>query len=155
VKALGFSTETLAALERLEAARRQPARCQGEGRTAGAARGLVLVSTVQLAKSDPEWPQKMAQFRQVLQDIWRASSLVEGINSVVRMHQSRHRRMTGGLLDLKRLHWNMHAFRTGRRKRRTPYEILGMKLPSMSWWELLKLTPEELRQRLSTHKDGS
>ena len=44
--------------------------------------------------------------------MWRASSLVEGINSVLRMQQARHRRLTPGLLDLKRLYWNCHRFRT-------------------------------------------
>jgi hypothetical protein len=154
VNALGFSTDTRIALERLEAARRQPSRLQGEDRPAAAARGLVLVASVQLSKSDPDWSQKMAQFRQVLQDTWRASSLVEGINSVVRMHQHRHRRMTPSLLDLKRLHWNMHTFRSGRRKGRSPAELLGVALPNISWWDLLKLTPEELRQKLSAQGDG-
>ena len=32
--------------------------------------------------------------------------------------EGRHRKMTQGLLDLKRLYWNCHTFRTGRRKGR-------------------------------------
>jgi hypothetical protein len=39
----------------------------------------------------------------VLEDTFRASSAVECMNSVLRMHQSRHRRMTQSMLDLKRL----------------------------------------------------
>jgi hypothetical protein len=39
----------------------------------------------------------------VLEDTFRASSAVEGMNSVLRMQQSRHRRMTQPMLDLKRL----------------------------------------------------
>jgi hypothetical protein len=74
---------------------------------------------------------------------------VECINSVARMQQSRHRRMTQGLLDLKRLYWNCREFRTGRRRKKTPYELLGLRLPTKDWWELLKLTPERLRQQLS------
>jgi hypothetical protein len=155
VAALGFAKETLAALERLEGLRRQPERCQGEGRAAGAARGLALISVVQLAKSDPRWQEKLAQFRQVLQETLRASSWVEGVNSVVRMQQARHRRITQGLLDLKRLYWNLRRFRTGRRKGRRPYEILGVVLPTWSWWDLLKLPMDELRQKLSGQQDGS
>jgi hypothetical protein len=36
----------------------------------------------------------------------RASSAVECMNSVIRMHQARHRRLTQPLLDRKRLYWN-------------------------------------------------
>ena len=81
---------------------------------------------------------------------WRASSLVEGINSVVRMQQARHRKLTPGLLSLKRLYWNCRRFRTGRRRGRSPYELLGVAMPPGSWWKLLKMTPDQLRQELST-----
>ena len=80
----------------------------------------------------------------------RASSCVEGLNSVVRMQQSRHRKMTQGLLDLKRLYWNLRKFRTGRRKKTSPYERLGVSLPpNLSWWQLLQMTPDQLRPLLS------
>jgi hypothetical protein len=69
------------------------------------------------------------------------------------MQQARHRKMTQGLLDLKRLYWNLRRFRTGRRKDQTPYGLLGLKLPDLSFWEFLKLTPEELRKQLSAHSD--
>ena len=74
---------------------------------------------------------------------------MEGINSVLRMQQARHRRLTQGLLDLKRLDWNCQAFRTGQRKRQSPSGRLGVPLPAWSWWQILKLSPEELRQLLS------
>jgi hypothetical protein len=47
----------------------------------------------------------------VLGDTVRASSAVECMNSVLRVQQSRHRRMTPAMLDLKRLYWNSHRFR--------------------------------------------
>ena len=77
--------------------------------------------------------------------MWRASSLVECINSVARMHQGRHRKMTQGLLDLKWLYWNLHQFRAGHRKNQTPYGLLGLKLLALSFWEFLRMTQEELR----------
>jgi hypothetical protein len=80
---------------------------------------------------------------------WRASSLVACVNSVARMQQARQRKMTQGLLDLKRLYGNVRRFRTGRRKGQTSYGLLGLKLPDLSFWEFLKLTPEELRKKLS------
>jgi hypothetical protein len=67
----------------------------------------------------------------------RASSAVECMNSVLRMHQSRHKTVTQGLLDLKRLYWNCRAFREGKRRGRCPYEHLGLKLPSYRFWDLL------------------
>ena len=60
------------------------------------------------------------------------------MNSVLRMHQSRHRTLTQGMLDLKRLYWNCRVFRGGKRKGRCPYEHLGLKLPSYDFWNLLQ-----------------
>ena len=71
------------------------------------------------------------------------------------MHQARHRKMTQGLLDLKRLYWNLHRFSLGHRKNQTPYDLLGLKLPDLSFWEFLKLTPEQLREQLSAKDDAS
>ena len=77
---------------------------------------------------------------------------MEGLNSIVRMHQGRHRRLTQGLLDLKRLNWNCRTFRTGKRRKQTPYGLLGLKLPTDDWWQLLKIPPEQLRQQLSAQQ---
>jgi len=82
-----------------------------------------------------------------------AASLVECINSVLRMQQARHRNLSQGLLDLKRLYWNSHTFRTGRRRGKTPYGILGVPWPEgLRWWDLLKWSPEQLRDKLSALK---
>lgn len=91
-----------------------------------------------------------ARIEAVLADTFRASSAVECMNSVLRMQQSRHRRMTQPMLDLKRLYWNTHPFRSGPRKDVCPYQRLGLKLPTYDFWELLKSDPEELTQKLST-----
>ena len=68
----------------------------------------------------------------------RASSAVECLNSGLRMHQSRHRTLTQGMLDLKRLYWNTRVFRGGKRKGRCPYEHLGLALPRYDFWGLLQ-----------------
>ena len=86
----------------------------------------------------------------VLRRVVRASSAVEGVNSVVRVHQARHRTLTQGLLDLKRLSWNCRSFLSGKRRGRCPYEHLGLRLPSYDAWELLQTDPDELRQQLSS-----
>ena len=74
----------------------------------------------------------------VLGDTVRASSAVECMNSVLRMQQSRHSRMTQPMLDLKRLYWNCRSFRSGPRKDVCPYQALGLDLPTFDFWELLQ-----------------
>ena len=86
----------------------------------------------------------------VLKDTCRASSAVECMNSVLRMQQSRHRRMTQPMLDLKRLYWNCQPFRSGPRKATCPYRALGLELPTYHFWELLRTDPARLTQELST-----
>jgi hypothetical protein len=134
---------------RAEGLRQRPEGLQDTGPSAAAWRGVLLVTSVVLALSAAGGAEAVAQVRGVPGQAWRASSLVEGLNSVARMQQSRHRRMTPGLLSLKRLYWNCRAFRTGRRRTKTPYGLLGVTLPTSDWWELLRLTPEQLRQQLS------
>jgi hypothetical protein len=87
----------------------------------------------------------------VLATTIRASSAVEGSNSVTRMHQCRHRRMSQGLLDLKRLYWNSHKLATGRRRGRSPYEMLGLALPpTTDFWTLLQSSPAQLAELVSS-----
>ena len=83
------------------------------------------------------WHGSYREVARVLRQAVRASSAVECMNSVLRMHQSRHRTVTQGLLDLKRLYWNCRAFREGKRRGRCPYEHLGLKLPGYRFWDLL------------------
>src|SRR5260370_35879434 len=101
----------------------------------------MLARTVQLAKADPDWIAQAQRVRQVLRGVWRASSLVECVNSVARMQQARHRKMTQGLLDLKRLYWNFRRFPAGRRKNHTAPGQLGLKLTDSSYSEFRILTP--------------
>jgi hypothetical protein len=144
---LDLAPDVLSALLDLEGLSRQP------WRQSAATRIWALVRTVQLTKACPEWRAEARRVRAVLRSVWRASSLVECVNSVVRMQQARHRKMTQELLDLKRLYWNLRRFRLGCRKGQTPYGLLGLKLPDLSFWEFLKLTPEELREKLSAQED--
>ncbi len=90
----------------------------------------------------------------ILVDTVRASSAVECMNSVLRMQQSRHKRMTQPMLDLKRLYWNCHQFGSGPRKDACPYQALGLDLPTFDFWSLLQTDPAELTQRLSTARNA-
>lgn len=151
LEALPFAEEIKQAAVQQEALRRRPELLQGAGSQAAALRGVLLLCAVVLSKVDQQGEAAVAAVRDIFRKAYRASSLVECINSVLRMQQARHRKMTQGLLDLKRLYWNCHTFRTGRRRRTTPYQRLGVPWPEgMRWWDVLKLTPEQLRDKLST-----
>lgn len=150
IEALPVAKEVREAVVRSEGIRQNPFLVHGEGPKQGVMRGLLVVYSVLIALAGDAGQQAVATLRQALLCVGRASSCVEGLNSVVRMQQSRHRKMTQGLLDLKRLYWNLREFRTGRRKKTSPYERLAVPLPpDLSWWQLLQLTPDQLRPLLS------
>lgn len=148
LEALPFEQTDVQDALRLEAIRRCPSLLEGEDSRSRTRRAWHLVASLRMAR-DESFRSAVDQVRRVFQTCWRASSLVEGINSVVRMQQARHRRLTAGLIDLKRFYWNYRRFRTGRRKGRSPYELLGIRLPTDDWWELLSWDPDRLRQHLS------
>ena len=98
-----------------------------------------LVQKILVKKMDPNWRESYRKVAGVLSRTVRASSAVECMNSVLRMHQSRHRTLTQGLLDLKRLYWNTRVFRGGKRKGRCPYDHLGLKRSCYDFWSLLQV----------------
>jgi hypothetical protein len=150
VQALAVSAEVREAVVLGEAVRQNPALAVGEGARPALMRGLMVVCGVLIGLAAQAGQQAVAALRQALRDVGRASSCVEGVNSVLRMQQRRHRKMSQELLDLKRLYWNLRKFRTGRRKKTSPYERLGVPLPpGLGWWQLLQLTPDQLRSLLS------
>ena len=105
----------------------------------GAMRAVApLVQQLLCQQLDPNWRASYRQVAAVLSRTVRASSAVECMNSVLRMHQSRHRTLTQEMLDLKRLYWNTRVFRGGKRKGRCPYEHLGLALPHYDFWGLLQ-----------------
>jgi hypothetical protein len=152
-EALPISPEVREAVVQSEGIRHCPELVQGEGAKAGAMGGLLVVLGVLIASAGEAGQQAAQTLRQALGCVGRASSCVEGLNSVMRMHQARHRKMTQELLDLKRLYWNLRTFRTGKRKKTSPYQRLGVALPpDLSWWQLLQLTPDQLHTLLSAQQ---
>jgi hypothetical protein len=111
--------------------------------------GDLLVAVVQ-ARLGEGWEESYRRVSRVLTGVLRASSCVECVNSVVRMHQARHRNLSQQMLNLKRLYFNCRAFREGKRKKHCPYELLGLKLPSYDPWILLQVDPELLEKLLSS-----
>ena len=135
--------ELRAALVRLWWLRRQRPRGSNTGAVAGAGHVAHLVQRVVCQRLDVDWAESYRRVSGVLRQTVRASSAVECMNSVLRMHQARHRTVTPGLLDLKRLYWNCRAFREGKRRGRCPYQHLGLKLPSYDFWSVLQMPTDE------------
>jgi hypothetical protein len=135
---------------------------RGRGPQVGGVCGQVkpLVQAVVCRGLAKNWQKAYRRVSGVLSGVVRASSVVECMNSVVRMHQARHRSLSQPLLDLKRLHWNCRRFKEGKRRGACPYQHLGLRLPTYDWWQLLHLDSNELRpiacadltQTLSTQK---
>lgn len=123
--------------------RRQLPKKSVETAPAGYSHAAYLVQQVLCAKLDPNWRESYRQVAAVLRRTVRASSVVECMNSVLRMHQARHRTVTQPMLDLKRLYWNTRVFRAGKRKGHCPYEHLGLKLQSYDFWTLLQAADDE------------
>jgi hypothetical protein len=126
------------ALVRLWWLRRQRPKKSSKLAKVGCEHLLYLLQLILCQKLDPNWRESYRQVATVLSQTVRASSAVECMNSMLRMHQSRHRTVTQGMLDLKRLHWNCRVFRSGKRKGFCPYQLLGLKLPSYDFCTLLE-----------------
>jgi hypothetical protein len=135
---LGVAEALLVALVHLWWLRRQ--RCRGGDPAAvgGYRQVAPLVQQVLCQQLDPNWRASYRQVAAVLGRAVRARSAVECMNSVLRMHQCRHRTLTQGMLDLKRLYWNTRVFGGGKRRGCCPYEHLGLELPSCRFWTLLQ-----------------
>jgi hypothetical protein len=125
-------------------------RRQAQGDACRRLRQLVVIEQVLCERLCPQWQRAYRRVDALLRHAVRASSAVACVNSVGRMQQGRHRHVSQGLLDLKRLYWNCRVFREGKRKGQSPYELLGLHLPSSDWWQLLQMAPEELEQKLLT-----
>ena len=123
---------------------------QAQGDACLRLRQLVVIEQVLCERWCPQWQSAYERVDELLRHAVRASSAVECVNSVVRMHQGRHRHVSQGLLDLKRLYWNCRVFRDGKRKGQSPYDLLGLHLPNSDWLQLLQMDPEELEQKLLT-----
>jgi hypothetical protein len=90
------------------------------------------------------WAVSYRRVSLVLRQAVRASSAVECMNSVLRMHQARHRTVTQEMLDLKRLYWNCRSFRDGKRRGRSPYQHLGLPLTRYDFWGVLRMELESV-----------
>jgi hypothetical protein len=135
---LPLAPELRTALVGLWWLRRQRPRGSNPTAVGGYRQVAPLVQQALCQRLAPNWRASYRQVAAVLGRAVRASSAVECMNSVLRMHQSRHRTLNQGMLDLKRLYWNTRVFRGGKRKGRCPYEHLRLPLPRYDFWGLLQ-----------------
>ena len=81
---LGLDADVLSALLDLEGLQRKAWRLSESTPGSAATRAWALARTVQLAKAESHWQELAGRVRELLRGVWRASSLVECINSVAR-----------------------------------------------------------------------
>ena len=130
--------------------RRQSATVAADAPGGGRWLAAALVQTEYCRKLAANWEESYRRVAAVLRHTVRASSAVECMNSVLRMHQGRHRTVTQPMLNLKRLYWNCRPFQSGKRRGGCPYELLGLRLPTTDWWQLLHTSLADSTQELSS-----
>ena len=111
---------------------------------------VIVLEQLMCQRLTADWQQASQRVESILRHTVRARSAVECMHRVLRMHQSRQRHVSQGLLDLKRLCWNCRPFVQGKRRGACPYALLGLDLPTYDGWELVQMDPDVLRQKLST-----
>ncbi len=91
-----------------------------------------------LKKLIPLFLQVVPEVRKLLYRPKRASSLVECFNSILRPIQQVKKQVTQEFLWLKALHHNMKTFKQGKRKGKSPFQLLGVDFGSQDWIGLLE-----------------
>jgi hypothetical protein len=91
-----------------------------------------------LKKLIPLFLQVVSEVRKLLYRPKRASSLVECFNSILRPIQQVKKQVTQEFLWLKALHHNMKTFKQGRRKGKSPFQLLGVDFGNQDWIRLLE-----------------
>ncbi len=103
-------------------------------------RGALVASLREVAAAGayPEYGSLRAQVAAILDRALRASSAIETLNSLWRVFQQVKKSFGTKFAYLVALYHNMRPFSEGPRKGRTPFEILGVSLPTTDWLELLR-----------------
>ncbi len=91
-----------------------------------------------LKKLIPLFLQVVSEVRKILYHPRRASSLVECYNSILRPIQQVKKQVTQEFLWLKALHHNMKAFKQGRRRGKSPFQLLGVDFGHQDWIRLME-----------------
>ena len=110
-----------------------------ERRLLGGPRALAAeLRAVAAARGCPLFASLAAQVAAVMNKALRASSAIETLNSMWRVYQQVKKSFGTKFAYLVALYHNMRPFAEGPRKDRTPFEILGVTLPTDNWLELVR-----------------
>lgn len=96
-----------------------------------------LLKMRQLQMSLANFDQVLSQVTHALDNVFRASSLVEALNSHIRLCQQVKKNFGDDFLALVSLHWNMSPFEEGKRKGLSPFQILGIQGKNENWLDFL------------------
>ena len=91
-----------------------------------------------LKKLIPVFLKVLSSVKKILYHPKRASSLVECFNSILRPIQQVKKQVTQEFLWLKALHHNIKVFKQGKRKGKSPFQLLGIDFGMQDWIELLE-----------------
>jgi hypothetical protein len=89
-------------------------------------------------QANSDFTSVYAQIETVMESALRASSAIECLNSIWRVYQQVKKTFGTKFAYLVALYHNMRPFSEGPRKGRTPFELLGLQLPTENWLELLR-----------------
>lgn len=110
----------------------------GRGLLGGRGALVAEFRAVAAARACPLFASVVAQVAAVMDKALRASSAIETLNSMWRVYQQVKKSFGTKFAYLVALYHNMRPFAEGPRKGRTPFEILGLSLPTDDWLELLR-----------------
>jgi hypothetical protein len=99
---------------------------------------VALLRGVAAAQACPDWEDLSAHVATVMDKALRASSAIETLNSMWRVYQQVKKTFGTSFAYLVALYHNMRPFSEGPRKGRSPFQLLGLPLPTENWLELLR-----------------
>ncbi len=107
------------------------------GRKASMKRLSVMLQVRRLQMELANFDEVYNQVCEALNATCRASSLVESFNSQIRIYQQVKKGLHKNFLYLVALKWNLTPFEGGKRKGKSPCQIMGVPLKSDHWLDLL------------------
>ena len=90
-----------------------------------------------LTSECPSWPEHRARIQEEIEQPFRSSSWAECVNRRLRVAQQVLKHLVSNLLALMALAHNATPFTGGKRRGKTPLQILGIETPPGSWRDWL------------------
>lgn len=99
---------------------------------------LSRVVEQKIAADFSSWPQERERIQDRLEHLFRGSSWSESFNSIVRVAQQVKKHLGENFLWLLALAHNATPFRGGKRRGKSPLEILGITTPPGTWLDWVR-----------------